>query len=166
MEVEAPAGTSGASRAVEAPVRIKVKRARAHPAPLPLPRYQSELAAGVDLYADIEGDVILASLERRAIPTGLMLEIPPGFEGQVRPRSGLALRHGVTCLNAPGTIDADFRGEVMVILANLSGDPFTVRRGDRIAQLVVAEVRRAELVEVDALSATARGDGGLGSTGR
>jgi dUTP pyrophosphatase len=147
------------------PVVLKVRRARTHREPLALPSYQSQAAAGMDLLADIDGEQVLGPLERAAIPTGLVLEIPPGYEGQVRPRSGLALKNGVTCLNSPGTIDADYRGEVKVILANLSNQPFTIRRGDRIAQLVLARVHRAELFEVDALSETLRGEGGFGSTG-
>jgi dUTP pyrophosphatase len=132
---------------------------------LPLPRYETALAAGLDLRADLDEPLTLASLEREAVPTGLSVEIPPGYEGQVRPRSGLALKHGVTCLNSPGTIDADYRGEVKVILANLSDSPFTVQRGDRIAQLVISAVARVEVVEVDALADSARGAGGFGSTG-
>lgn len=132
---------------------------------LPLPKYQTELAAGLDLHACVESPVVLGSLERAAVPTGLSLEIPPGFEGQVRPRSGLALKQGLTCLNSPGTIDADYRGEVMVLLVNLSKEPVTIRRGDRIAQLVVAQVARAELHEVEGLSTSGRGARGFGSTG-
>lgn len=147
-------------------VPLKVKRARSHASPLPLPQYQTELAAGLDLLADIDGEWVLGPLERRAVPTGLMIELPEGFEAQVRPRSGLALKHGVTCLNSPGTVDADYRGEVMVLLVNLSNAPFTLRRGERIAQLVVAEVRRAVIEEVSELSPTPRGQGGFGSTGR
>ena len=147
-------------------VAVRVRRVRAHPEPLPLPRYETTLAAGMDLRADIEGEVTLAPLERAAIPTGLALALPPGFEAQLRPRSGLALRHGLTLLNSPGTVDADFRGEVQVVLVNLSAHPFTVKRGERIAQLVVAPVSRASLVEWDVLDATERGEGGFGSTGR
>jgi dUTP pyrophosphatase len=132
----------------------------------PLPRYETALAAGLDLRADLEAPLTLAPLERAAVPTGLALEIPPGYEGQVRPRSGLALKHGLTCLNSPGTIDADYRGEVKVILANLSNTPFTVQPQDRIAQLVIAQVVRAELVEVQALANSLRGAGGFGSTGQ
>jgi len=146
-------------------IEVKLKRLRAATDPLPLPRYHSALAAGMDLCADIDEDITLQPLERRAIPTGWALEIPPGFEAQVRPRSGLALRHGITCLNSPGTIDADYRGEVQVILANLSSVAFILRRGERIAQLVIAETCRAELVEVVELSPTTRGAGGFGSTG-
>jgi len=146
-------------------VTVEVRRVRTHSEPLPLPRYQTDGAAGMDLLADIDGEWILAPLERRAIPTGLALALPAGFEGQVRPRSGLALKNGVTCLNSPGTIDSDYRGEVQVILANLSTAPFTLRRGERIAQLVLAPVVRAALVEVEVLPVTTRGSGGFGSTG-
>jgi dUTP pyrophosphatase len=149
-----------------ADVTVGVRRAREHAHPLPLPKYQTEHAAGMDLSADIDEDVLLDPMERQAIPTGLILELPAGYEGQVRPRSGLALRSGITCLNTPGTIDADYRGEVQVILINLSQAPFTVRRGDRIAQLVVSPVTRCELVEAKVLSQTTRGEGGFGSTGR
>jgi dUTP pyrophosphatase len=151
---------------MSAPVPVKVKRLRPREDLLPLPAYQTELAAGMDLRADLDAEVTLGPLERRAIPTGLALELPPGYEGQVRPRSGLALKHGLTCLNSPGTIDADYRGEVQVLLVNLSNEAFTVRRGDRIAQLVVAEVRRAQLTEVEELTGSPRGEGGFGSTGR
>jgi len=147
-------------------VRILVRRVRPHPSPLPLPRYQSAGAAGLDLCADIEGEWTLAPLARRAVPTGLALALPEGFEGQVRPRSGLAVRHGITCINSPGTIDSDFRGEVQVLLVNLSSEPYTLRRGERIAQLVVAPVSHAELAEVDELPTTSRGEAGFGSTGR
>jgi dUTP pyrophosphatase len=148
-----------------ASVQLLVRRVRSHPNPLPLPRYQSEHAAGLDLAADIDEPWTLAPLERRAVPTGLAVEIPLGFEGQVRPRSGLALKQGIGCLNAPGTIDADYRGEVQVILINLSNTPFLLRRGERIAQLVVAPVARAEVIEVVALTDTSRGGSGFGSTG-
>ena len=148
------------------PLTVKVRRVRAHPEPLPLPRYETEQAAGLDLRADIEGERVLKPLERLAVPTGLALTLPPGYEGQVRPRSGLALRHGITLLNAPGTVDADYRGEVQVILVNLSGEPFTLRRGDRVAQLVVAPITSVELQEVEVLDVTARGANGFGSTGR
>lgn len=148
------------------PVTVQVRRVRPHPEPLPLPRYETALAAGMDLRADIDGERVLQPLERMAIPTGLALALPPGYEGQVRPRSGLALKHGITLLNSPGTIDADYRGEVHAILVNLSREPFTVRRGDRIAQLVVAPVTPATIQEVELLEATPRGEGGFGSTGR
>ena len=148
-----------------APVIVAVKRVRDSANPLPLPVYQSPLAAGLDLHADIAEPVSLRTGERRLIPTGLAFEIPPGFEAQVRPRSGLALRDGVTLLNSPGTIDADYRGEVSVLLVNLGASEVTIRRGDRIAQLVVAPVSRVTLKEVDTLSETTRGTGGFGHTG-
>jgi dUTP pyrophosphatase len=138
-----------------------------HGAELPLPEYQSAQAAGLDLLAAVPADaaVVLAPLARALIPTGIAIALPGGMEAQVRPRSGLAARHGLTVLNSPGTIDADYRGEIQVILANLGAEPFTVARGLRIAQLVIAPVARARLVEVRALDATSRGDGGFGSTG-
>lgn len=136
----------------------------AHGADLPLPDYATAGAAGMDVVA--AEDVTLAPGARAAIATGFALAIPNGYEVQVRPRSGLALKHGVTCLNTPGTIDSDYRGEVKVILANLGQEPFVVGRGDRIAQLVPAPVLRAGLVEVGSLDATPRGAGGFGSTGR
>ena len=134
---------------------------------LPLPAYETPNAAGMDLRAAVAEDapLTLRPGDRFAVPTGLCMAIPPGFEGQVRPRSGLALRHGVTCLNAPGTVDADYRGEVRVILVNLGPDDFVIRRGDRIAQLLIAPVVQASWRETDALEATARGEGGFGSTG-
>lgn len=147
-------------------VRVEVRRVGARGEPLPLPRYMSEAAAGLDLLADVEQSLTLAPLQRCLVPTGLALAIPPGYEAQVRPRSGLALRHGVTVANSPGTIDADYRGEVQVILVNLGGEPFEIRRGERIAQLVIAPVAQATLVEVAELSPTERGEGGFGSTGR
>jgi len=147
-------------------VTVQVRRVRARAEPLPLPGYQTDGAAGLDLLAYIDGEWTLAPMERRAVPTGLALALPEGFEGQVRPRSGLALRHGVTCLNSPGTVDSDYRGEVQVILVNLSTMPFRLQRGERIAQLVVAPVGRAALVEVEVLPETTRGSGGFGSTGR
>ncbi|HVR43132.1 MAG TPA: dUTP diphosphatase [Thermoanaerobaculia bacterium] len=132
---------------------------------LELPDRASEHAAGFDLRAAVEAEVVLGPGERGLIPTGISVAIPPGYEGQVRPRSGLAIRHGVALVNAPGTIDADYRGEIQVIVINLGGEPFTVRRGDRIAQLVIAPVLSVELERVDELIATARGSGGFGSTG-
>ena len=130
-----------------------------------LPQYESTGAAGMDLRAFIGEDMTVPPMGRMKIPTGLFLEIPPGFEGQVRPRSGLAVRHGVTVLNAPGTIDCDYRGEVEVILVNLGQEAFTVRNGDRIAQILICPVLRPELCEVEVLSSTERGAGGFGSTG-
>lgn len=129
------------------------------------PAYQSPGAAGMDLCAAVEEPTALLPGERRLIPTGYAVAIPPGFEGQVRPRSGLALRHGVTVLNAPGTVDADYRGELKVLLVNHGTEAFVVKRGDRIAQLVICPVAEGELVEVEALDATSRGEGGYGSTG-
>jgi len=146
------------------PVTVKVQRLRPNP-DLPLPRYQTEHAAGMDLVADVEGELTLEPFARTLVPTGLAIELPHGFEAQIRPRSGLALKHGLTCLNTPGTIDADYRGEVKVLLANLSQERAVIRRGDRIAQLVVAAVARAELKEAVQLSETTRGGGGFGSTG-
>ena len=131
---------------------------------LPLPAYATAGAAGMDVFA--AEALVLAPGARHAVATGFALAIPDGFEVQVRPRSGLALKHGVTCLNTPGTIDSDYRGEVKVILANLGDQPFPIARGDRIAQLVPAAVTRAALIEADALDETTRGAGGFGSTGR
>jgi len=136
-----------------------------HGAGLTLPAYQTEHAAGLDLRAAVEGAVTLSPGGRALIPTGLALAIPPGYEGQVRPRSGLALRHGLTCLNTPGTIDADYRGEVQVLLINLGQEPCTIERGDRIAQLIIAPVTRAELTVVSRLPESTRGAGGFGHTG-
>ena len=136
----------------------------AHGAGLPLPAYATAGAAGMDVVA--AEDLTLAPGARAAVATGFAIAIPEGFEVQVRPRSGLALKHGVTCLNTPGTIDSDYRGEVKVILANLGDAPFAITRGDRIAQLVPAPVQRAALAEVATLDDTARGAGGFGSTGR
>ena len=135
-----------------------------HAEGLPLPAYETAHAAGMDLRAAVPEDapLTLRPGERDAVPTGLAMAIPPGFEGQVRPRSGLALKHGVTCLNTPGTIDADYRGEVKVILINLGEEDFVIRRGDRIAQLVIAPVTQAAWTEVAALDETARGAGGFG----
>jgi len=131
-----------------------------------LPSYATVDSAGLDLIAAIEAPLTLASLERAAIETGIAIALPPGFEGQVRPRSGLAAKHGVTVVNAPGTIDADYRGEIKVLLVNLSRDPYTVQPGDRIAQLVIAPFTQATLIAAETLEATARGEGGFGSTGR
>ncbi len=143
-------------------VRIEVVLGRGARAPEP----QTEHSAGLDLAAALDEAVTLGPSERRLVPTGVRLAIPVGFEGQVRPRSGLALKHGVTVLNAPGTIDADYRGEVGVVLVNLGTEPFVVRPGDRIAQLVIAPVSRVALAVVSELPSTDRGDGGYGSTGR
>ena len=138
-----------------------------HGADLPLPEYQSALAAGLDLVAAVPADapVQIAPNNRALIPTGIALALPPGTEGQVRPRSGLAARHGVTVLNSPGTIDADYRGELQVILVNINLETFLVSRGARIAQLIIAPIQHVELVELISLEATERADGGFGSTG-
>ena len=136
-----------------------------HAADLPLPAYETAGAAGFDLCAAVPGTVTLAPGARALVPTGLAMALPPGHEGQVRPRSGLALRHGVTVLNAPGTVDADYRGEVMVLLVNLGDAPFAIERGMRIAQMVVAAHATVEIEPVEALDATPRGTGGFGSTG-
>jgi dUTP pyrophosphatase len=142
-------------------------RRLAHGEDLPLPAYESAGAAGMDLRAAVPQDepVVIQPLGRAMVPTGLAMAVPAGFEAQVRPRSGLAARAGVTCLNTPGTIDSDYRGEVHVILINLGAEAFTVRRGDRIAQLVIAPVVQARWAEVESLDDTARGAGGFGSTG-
>ncbi|MEM9635657.1 MAG: dUTP diphosphatase [Pseudomonadota bacterium] len=146
-------------------VTLELKRLD-HGNDLPLPAYQSALAAGLDLLAAVESSITLAPGERTLVPTGLAMALPAGFEAQVRPRSGLAAKHGVTVLNTPGTIDADYRGEVKVILINLGTEPFEITRGERIAQMVVAPVLQADIREVETLSETERGSGGFGSTGR
>ena len=147
-------------------VEVGIKRL-SHGADLPLPDYQSALAAGLDLLAAVPADapIELAPGARALVPTGIAIALPPGFEGQVRPRSGLAARHGITVLNTPGTVDADYRGELQVILVNFGAEPFVISRGMRIAQLIAAPVQRIKLVEVDALESTARAQGGFGSTG-
>ena len=145
------------------PIQIQLKRLP-HGEGLPLPAYASEHAAGLDVVA--AESLTLAPGARHAVATGFAIAIPQGFEVQVRPRSGLALKHGITCLNTPGTIDSDYRGEVKVILANLGAEPFEVVRGERIAQLVPAPVQRASFAEVGELGETERGSGGFGSTGR
>jgi dUTP pyrophosphatase len=153
-----------ATGAAAGAVEVLVRRLAAADG-LPLPGLATAGAAGADVCAAVPASVVLAPGARAAIPTGLVLAVPPGFEVQVRPRSGLALRHGVTVANAPGTVDSDYRGEVMVILVNLGSDPYEVRRGDRIAQLVVAPVQAAVFRECAALPETTRGAGGFGSTG-
>ncbi|QIG79561.1 dUTP diphosphatase [Stakelama tenebrarum] len=145
------------------PIRIAIQRL-AHGEGLPLPGYATQGAAGMDVVA--AESLELAPGARHAVATGFAMAIPAGYEVQVRPRSGLALKHGITCLNTPGTIDSDYRGEVKVILANLGDTPFPIGRGDRIAQLVPAPVQKAGFVEVDSLDETARGSGGFGSTGQ
>ena len=147
-------------------IEVRVMRLP-HVRDLPLPHYQSALAAGLDLLAAVADDspVTIVPGSRAAIPTGIAIALPPGSEGQIRPRSGLAARHGVTVLNAPGTIDPDYRGELQVILVNIGADSFVIRRGMRIAQLVIAPIQHVTLVESDRLDSTERAAGGLGSTG-
>ena len=136
-----------------------------HGKDLPLPEYVTKDSAGVDLMAAIQENIILKPLERKLIPTGFAMELPKGYEAQVRPRSGLAIKHGITVLNSPGTIDADYRGEVSVILINLSHEDFTITRGMRVAQMIISPVEQADFVNSDELSETSRGQGGFGSTG-
>ena len=154
------------SRPVRTSVTLRIVRLP-HGEGLPLPSRQSDSAAGLDVVAAVPEDVplVLAPGARALVPTGFALELPQGHEGQLRPRSGLALKHGITLLNSPGTIDVDYRGEVMVLLVNLGPEPFTVRRGERIAQLIVAPVTQVEIEPVEALQASRRGQGGFGSTG-
>jgi len=142
-------------------MNIKIINRSSHP----LPHYETGASAGMDLRANISEAVTLQPLERAIIKTGLFIELPVGFEAQVRPRSGLAAKKGITVLNAPGTIDADYRGEIGVILVNLSNEEFTIENGERIAQMIIAKHERAEWVEVQELSETSRGEGGFGSTG-
>ena len=145
-------------------VNVAIKRLP-HANGLPLPSYATPGSAGLDVAAAVEQDIVIARGARAAVPTGLCLKLPASYEAQIRPRSGLALRHGITVLNSPGTIDSDYRGEVRVILINHGDAPFTVSRGERIAQLVVAPVSRANLVEVSEIDGTERGEQGFGSTG-
>lgn len=143
-------------------MKIKIVN-RSHHA---LPQYATALSAGLDLRANLEENITLQPMERRLVPTGLSIALPEGYEAQVRPRSGLALKHGITLLNTPGTIDADYRGEIGVIMVNLSDSPFNIADGDRIAQLVIARYEQAEWEAVEALDSTERGDGGFGHTGK
>ncbi|MFD1128517.1 dUTP diphosphatase [Paenibacillus provencensis] len=133
---------------------------------IPLPMQMSELAAGFDLYAAVDEETVLKPGERALIPTGFAMAIPAGYEAQIRPRSGLAFKHGITCLNTPGTIDADYRGEVKVLLINLGNEPFTIARGERVAQMVIQAVPQVIIAEVSELSETVRGAGGFGHTGK
>lgn len=146
-------------------MQLKFKRLRSN-LDIPLPSYQTPHAAGLDLRADVKEQILLKKNERVLVPTGLAVEIPVGYEGQVRARSGLAVKNGIAVLNAPGTIDADYRGEVCVILINLGDQEFTLQRGDRIAQLVISPVIQPAIIEVADLSDTSRGEGGFGSTGK
>jgi len=132
----------------------------------PLPKYETEFSAGVDLRANLSKDVILKPLERTLIPTGLFIELPAGFEAQIRPRSGLAFKHGITILNSPGTIDADYRGEIKVILVNLSNEPFNITNGERICQMVICKHETVNFNLVEKLNETVRGEGGFGHTGK
>lgn len=143
-------------------MKIKIVNSSHHP----LPQYATPLSAGLDLRANLDAPITLQPMERRLVPTGLRIALPEGYEAQVRPRSGLALKHGITLLNTPGTIDADYRGEIGVIMVNLSTEPFTIADGERIAQLVIARYEQAEWLETDALNETERGEGGFGHTGK
>ena len=134
--------------------------------PYPLPAYATALSAGMDLRANLPEPLVLGTLERSMVPTGLYIELPAGFEAQIRPRSGLAAKHGISIVNAPGTIDADYRGEIRVVLVNLSTEPFTVEPGERIAQMVVARHEQVEWESVEELAESGRGSGGFGSTGK
>ncbi len=149
---------------MDGPIRIQIRR-KDSCADVPLPQYMSECASGMDVCAACEHDVSVAPGEIRLVPCGFYVAVPKGYEAQMRPRSGLALKHGLTLANSPGTIDSDYRGEVCVILGNVGSQPFTVRRGMRIAQMVIAPVTRADVVQVDRLDETTRGDGGFGHTG-
>jgi dUTP pyrophosphatase len=132
----------------------------------PLPAYETSGSAGMDIRAFIKEEIILKSLERKLVPTGLFLEIPEGFEAQLRPRSGLAFKHGISLPNSPATIDSDYRGEIKVALVNLSNEDFTIKSGDRIAQMIISKHEKAELIAVETLNETHRGEGGFGSTGK
>ncbi|MBI4745786.1 MAG: dUTP diphosphatase [Deltaproteobacteria bacterium] len=145
-------------------IDVKIKRVRDR-GDITLPRYMTSHSAGMDLYADTEGEIILQPMERRLIPTGIAIALPDGFEAQIRPRSGIAINHGITLLNSPGTIDADYRGEVSVIMINLGDKPFTVKRGDRIGQMVINKIYHAAWDKVQELEKTERGAGGFGHTG-
>ncbi len=142
-------------------MKVKIKNI----GPNPLPTYQTSMSAGADLHANTDEPIVIESLERVLIPTGLFIELPEGYEAQIRPRSGLAFKNGITVLNSPGTIDADYRGEIKVLLVNVSRDPFTVSPGDRIAQMVIAKCEQAEWLSETELSKTERGEGGYGHTG-
>ncbi len=146
-------------------ISIKIKRLRSGK-DLPLPAYMTAHAAGMDLLADIEDDIVISPMERSLVPTGISIALPVGYEAQIRPRSGLAIKHGIALVNSPGTIDADYRGEIMVIMINLGSEPFTISKGERIAQMVVHEVSKVSWAEVDTHDETSRGEGGFGHTGR
>ena len=146
-------------------INVSIKRL-AHGADIPLPQYMTPHAAGMDLFAAVNAETVIKPGERKLIPTGISIALPPGFEAQVRPRSGLAINHGISVLNAPGTIDADYRGEIKVILANFSEEPFLIKRGDRIAQMIIHSVVQGEWIAVDELPQSERNDGGFGHTGK
>jgi len=148
------------------PVKIKIRRIEPQHTDLSLPQYMTELSSGLDLRAAVKEEVVLNPGERRLIPTGIALSLPPGYEAQIRPRSGLALHHGITLLNSPGTIDADYRGEIGLILINLGEKPFVIKRGDRLAQMVICPVCRAEFQIEETLDTTGRNSGGFGHTGK
>lgn len=143
-------------------MKIKIVNCSKHA----LPQYATPLSAGLDLRANLDEPIVLNSLERKLIPTGLFIELPEGYEAQIRPRSGLAIKHGISLVNSPGTIDADYRGEIGVIVINLSKDAFTINDGERICQMVIAKHERAEWIEVNKLNETERGAGGFGHTGK
>lgn len=147
-------------------VEIRIARVGSNNDDLPLPGYMTEHASGSDLFAAVEHVTVVYPGERKLIPTGISVSIPPGFEAQIRPRSGLALRHGVTLLNAPGTIDADYRGEIGLIVINHGDEPFTIERGERLAQMVICQVFRADFAEAKSLDTTTRNAGGFGHTGK
>ncbi|MBO4403537.1 MAG: dUTP diphosphatase [Bacteroidales bacterium] len=143
-------------------MKIKVINTSSHP----LPAYETIASAGMDLRANLEEEIVLKPLERKLVPTGLYIELPVGYEAQIRPRSGLAIKHGITLLNTPGTIDADYRGEIKLIMVNLSDTDFVIKDGERVAQMVVASHEQAEWVEVETLESSERGSGGFGHTGK
>jgi dUTP pyrophosphatase len=146
-------------------LKIKIKKMPGA-GDLPLPSYQTEHSAGMDLLASVDGQMVVQAGKWALVPTGISIELPEGYEAQVRPRSGLAAKHGISLVNTPGTVDADYRGEIKVILINFGEGPFTIKRGDRIAQMVINEVVRAELIHVEELNGTKRGGGGFGHTGK
>lgn len=156
----------GGARPVSPPVRVGIARVRPSESDIPLPVYATEHSAGMDICAAVEGEFVLSAGETALVPTGFAIALPEGFEAQVRPRSGLAIKHRIGIMNAPGTIDADYRGEVKVILTNFGDTDFVIRRGDRIAQMVIAPYTRAVWDEHDTLDETSRGSGGFGHTGR
>ena len=145
--------------------KIELKITKADNYDLSLPAYETEGSSGMDIRAWIENDIILGPGDIKLVPTGISISVPPGYEAQIRPRSGLALKHGIGLVNSPGTIDSDYRGEIGIIMVNFGKDPFTIRRGDRIAQMVIAKIYHARILEVNGLDSTTRGDGGFGHSG-